>query len=696
MDAKALKTLAIVSLVIQSGLALQKETSLPKKYETWLKEEAVYIITDKEKDVFFKLETDRDRDLFIEEFWRQRDPTPGTPKNELRDEHYRRIEFANKTFGRGTPFKGWRTDQGRIFIMLGMPFDVQKIMSGDVYPIEIWYYHGNPAFGQAPIFRLLFFQKGGGGEFKLYSPVANGPKDLVPNPFRRTEGEYLGAKYVNFPEGWDDMDRQAYKLLHDNVSPEVAETTISLIPGSQDRSQILRSQILFGEIEKYPQKKVNNAYAYNFLEHKASVEVSYSVHFMGNRSAVSLLQDPSGLFFLNYVIVPENLSLDTFQDKYFADLKTTLRLADAGGKTVFQEEKYIPIELRKEELRAVEKNSFHLYDAFPLIPGVYTFSLLVENTVSKEFTSIEKTVSIPEGNPLWMSPLILARKVAKDSISQGTSRAFQVGQLQIYPCLNSTFQTKDRLFLFFQIFGMSRELKDQGILEYSLFNDEQVLQSSRKNVRDFENGRDFLEEFSLDKVIPGTYAMKAALFDKGGREVLSQGIQFLVSDKAIPGSWIVAQANPPAEDPYYSYVLGCQYLSRGDVGKARGELAAAYERKPGSLDYAVGYARILVATKEPGRARDILLPFAKKEVANFDLYDCLGKAFQEAGDIKEAIPWYQKALSHKGNVIEVLNSLGECYFKIGDKEQALRAWKKSLEINPNQENIKKMIERLKE
>jgi tetratricopeptide (TPR) repeat protein len=96
-----------------------------------------------------------------------------------------------------------------------------------------------------------------------------------------------------------------------------------------------------------------------------------------------------------------------------------------------------------------------------------------------------------------------------------------------------------------------------------------------------------------------------------------------------------------------------------------------------------------------GRANDILLPFAKKEVANFDLCDCPGKAFQEAGDIKKAIPWNQKALSHKGNVIEVLNSLGECYFKIDDKGQALRAWEKSLEINPNQENSKKMIERLR-
>jgi GWxTD domain-containing protein len=688
MKNKIVWMLILVTFGVLPSLALA-QAPLSPKHKTWIEEEVPYIITTKERDVFYKLETDRDRDLLIEEFWKQRDPTPGTPRNEFREEHYRRIEFANKTFGRGTPFKGWRTERGRIYIILGPPRDVQKLLSSDAYPMEIWFYQGNPAFGQAPFFRLLFYQKGGGGDYALYNPSANSPKDLVGNP-RTVKNTGI------YPKDWDEWDIGAYLVLKDLVSPEAANASVSLIPSSSGFLDRLPSSILLAEVQKYPQKKVNDAYAYDFLEHKATVEVSYSVHFMGNRSAVSVLQDPAGLFFLNYVIVPDNLSMDAYQDKYFADLRTTLRLSDAGGKTLFQQEKIIPIELRMEELKAVEKNSFQFYDAVPLIPGQYTFNLLLENTVTKEFTSIEKTVSIPEGDPLWMSPPVLARKVVKDSPSGGASRAYQVGTLQIYPCLNSTFQAKDRLFLFFQIHGLNAELKDNGVLGYSFIKDNQTLQSLRKNVRDYAGGRDFLEEFPTDKFAAGTYAVKAALFDKVGREVLSQKADFIISDKAIPGTWVVAQTNPPVDDPYYAFVLGSQYLNKGDINKAQLELFKAHSKKPDSLEYALSYARILLRLNDPAVARDVLLPFAQKETPNFDIYDCLGNAFQDLSEFKDAIPWYQKALSFKGNVIEILNSLGVCYFKIGDKEQALRAWQKSLEINPKQENIKKMIEKLKE
>jgi GWxTD domain-containing protein len=688
MNNKIIWILTAVTIGLLPSLALA-QAPLSPKHKTWIEEEVPYIITTVERDVFYKLETDRDRDLFIEAFWKQRDPTPGTPRNEFREEHCRRIEFANKTFGRGTPFKGWRTERGRIYIILGPPRDVQRILSSDAYPMEIWFYQGNPAFGQATFFRLLFYQKGGGGDYALYNPSANSPKNLVGNP-RRVEKSKL------YPDDWDESDIGAYLVLRDLVSPDAADASVSLIPSSSGFKDRLPSSILLAEVQKYPQKKVNDAYAYDFLEHKATVEVSYSVHFMGNRSAVSVLQDPSGLFFLNYVIVPDNLSLDAYQDKYLADLRTTLRLSDAGGKTLFQQEKIIPIELRVEELKAVERNSFQFYDAVPLIPGQYTFNLLLENTVSKEFTSIEKTVSIPEGDPLWMSPPVLARKVVKDSPSGGASRAYQVGTLQIYPCLNSTFQAKDRLFLFFQIHGLNAELKDNGVLGYSIIKDNQTLQSSRKNVRDYAGGRDFLEEFPMDKFMPGTYAVKAALFDKGGREVLSQSVNFIISDKAIPGTWVVAQTNPPMDHPYYAFVLGSQYMNKGDINKAQLELFEAHSKKPDSLEYALSYARILLRMNDPAVARDILLAFAQKETANFDLYDCLGNAYQDLSEFKDAISWYQKALSFKGNVIEILNSLGICFFKVGDKEQALRAWQKSLEINPRQENIKKMIEKLKD
>jgi tetratricopeptide (TPR) repeat protein len=425
------------------------------------------------------------------------------------------------------------------------------------------------------------------------------------------------------------------------------------------------------------------------------VEVSYSVHFMGNQNAMSLLQDSAGRFFLNTIIVPERLSFETYQDKRIAELRTTLRLANPEGRTVYQQERSIPIELSGEEMKAVEKSAFHLYDAVPLVPGMYTVSLLLENAVSKEFTTVEKTVSVPDGNPLWMSPLVLARQIGRDTSAGGASRSFQVGRLQIYPALNNTFRKQDHLFVFLQVYAMSQALRDGGSLGHYLFKDEELIHSSRKAIAEYESGRDFLEELPSDKLDPGAYVAKAVLWDAGGREVLSQEAPFLVAEKAFPATWVVAQTNPPPDDPYYAYVFGTQYLNTGKIDSARAELARAYEKKPDSLEYALGYGRALLLTKEPRRARDIHLPFGAKTAPGFELCEILGKACRDLGEFTEAIGWLQKALPMKGNLVEILNPLGECYANSGDKEQARKAWARSLEINPNQPEIKALVDKIK-
>lgn len=85
---------------------------LEPKYRQWLEEEVVYIITKKERDVFLFLQTNRERDIFVEAFWKQRDPTPNTPANEFRTEHYQRIKHANLNFGKDSPQPGWKSEMG--------------------------------------------------------------------------------------------------------------------------------------------------------------------------------------------------------------------------------------------------------------------------------------------------------------------------------------------------------------------------------------------------------------------------------------------------------------------------------------------------------------------------------------------------------------------------------------------------------
>jgi TonB family protein len=115
----------ILSSGLFAGLWGQQESlrpELPALYQKWLNEEVPYIITHQEKDVFLKLRTDREREIFIESFWKQRDWNPATPENEFKTEYYRRLDFANRTFG--TPLvPGWKTEKGQIYIIVGGDFE---------------------------------------------------------------------------------------------------------------------------------------------------------------------------------------------------------------------------------------------------------------------------------------------------------------------------------------------------------------------------------------------------------------------------------------------------------------------------------------------------------------------------------------------------------------------------------------------
>src|SRR6201985_57341 len=108
---------------------LRKELETP--YRKWLNEDVSYIITDEERKAFKRLSTDDERENFIEAFWLRRDPTPDTEENEFKEEHYRRIAYANERFASGIP--GWKTDRGRIYIVYGPPDQNDSHPSGGSY-----------------------------------------------------------------------------------------------------------------------------------------------------------------------------------------------------------------------------------------------------------------------------------------------------------------------------------------------------------------------------------------------------------------------------------------------------------------------------------------------------------------------------------------------------------------------------------
>ncbi|HET8546754.1 MAG TPA: GWxTD domain-containing protein, partial [Bryobacteraceae bacterium] len=109
--------------------SLRKELEGP--YRKWLNEDVSYIITDEERAAFKRLSTPEELESFVEQFWLRRDPTPDSAENEYKEEHYRRIAYANERFASGIP--GWKSDRGRIYITFGPPTEIESHPSGGTY-----------------------------------------------------------------------------------------------------------------------------------------------------------------------------------------------------------------------------------------------------------------------------------------------------------------------------------------------------------------------------------------------------------------------------------------------------------------------------------------------------------------------------------------------------------------------------------
>ena len=149
----------------QNSKSLKIELS--KTYKKWLDEDVRWIITDEEQKAFKLLSNDEERDQFIEAFWQRRDPTPDTIENEFKEEHYRRMAYANEHFAAGIP--GWKSDRGRIYIMYGPADEIESHPSGgsyerpmeegggetSTYPFEDWRYRYLEGVGQEIIIEFV-------------------------------------------------------------------------------------------------------------------------------------------------------------------------------------------------------------------------------------------------------------------------------------------------------------------------------------------------------------------------------------------------------------------------------------------------------------------------------------------------------------------------------------------------------------
>jgi GWxTD domain-containing protein len=678
------------ALVLAGPAAAQVKKKSPKdlplQYRTWLEEEVVYIITPKERDVFLRLESDREREIFIKAFWKQRDPDPNTDKNEYREEHYRRIAYANQWFGRNSPGPGWRTDMGRIYILLGEPKTIDRFENlTQVFPTVIWFYEGMSSFGLPNAFNVVFFKAEGARDYVLYSPMKDGPQKLLIH--------YMG----------DFVDYETAYLQMMDIEPAIANVSLSLIPGESFLSArpTMSSDILLGSrIPAAPFQRVKDEYAEKLLRYKDIIDVEYTANFIENDALIRVYQDPVGFAFVHYLIEPKRLTFEPVGSRYHADLEADVSVTDPKGGVVYQFSRSVPFDMTEAQLAAIRGKLFSFQDLFPLVPGSYKISILLKNRVSKEFTSAEADLFVPEPGAFTLYAPSLANRIDTASRFRGQSKPFLFGQLQLTPSPRNDFLPEETLYTFFQLHNAPEDVRNGGVVEYTILKETEKgpepIHTVVRVLAEYPDRTNILEAFSLANYSSANYILRISVQNADRVQRLAVEERFLITPASnLLRPWVLSIPLPPSNAPQFLHIVGTEYMNKKDLAKARPLLEAAVQSDPNSASFALDYTQLLLELKDYGEVKAVARPFLADE-RKWEFLEPAGRACQALGENAQAIAFYKEYLAHFGANLNVLNAVGECYLQIGNTVEALAAWEQSLRIEPNQPKLKEKVQELRQ
>ena len=655
---------------------------LAPKYQRWWNM-VYWIITPQEKKTFFKLQNDRERDIFIKAFWKHRDPTPGTPRNEYKEEIERRFRYVNRYFRTLSPKPPWMTDMGRIYMILGEPISRDHfVMTNDVFPCEVWCYYGNPQFGLPTHFCLVFFKRRGVGEYELYNPVTDGPAALI-----NSRDNMLDTT---------DYEKMYEKLQQ--LEPTLAPYSLSIIPGEipTDYSPDIRTLFYFKNIAEYPYKKVDTTYARNFLKYKGKVDARYSSNFIPSDFSYAITYNPEmNLYFVNYVLAIKSLSLGSYNDKPYVNFELYGTIKDLKtNKEIFHYMKKFPLSFTKKQLEEIKSGGFGLSDMVAVVPGTYKVELLLKNTVSYEFSYVEREIKIPnvKDRPFISSLLFGHDETTDSSLS---IKPYKIGNVLLSAGTKNAAGTRDKMYILFQLGNISKDLKNNGFLhliydkknvdKYEFLKEEKIPLSTFTGV----NNPFLLKILNPKSLEAGKYKLEVTL--RNGDKIYDRKISyFSISPKStLPKPTVFYKTLPFRNRFVVYYFYGEELKNIGKYDKAifyakkglkiNSVFSPLYELLLDSYikENNLEQAKALINTIPPAAINDKIL-FLE------------GVVYEVSGNSEKAIELYKKSISLNGRNFLSLRALGLLLCKMNDKE-GIGYIKRALEIKPNDLKLKNFL-----
>ncbi len=503
---------------------LRKELETP--YRKWLNEDVAYIITDEERAVFKKLQTDEEREQFIENFWLRRDPTPDTVENEYREEHYRRIAYANEHYASGIP--GWKTDRGRIYITFGPPDEIESHPSGGTYerppeegggttstfPFEQWRYRYIEDVGTNII--IEFVDPTMSGEYRmtndpsekdalLYVPGAGltlmeqlGLSDKT-DRFNRTDGTHLGV-----PFGGETQSMNEFNRLEQ-----------------------------FAKLQKPPAIKFKD------LEAEIHSHISYNILPMTVRLDYFPVTEASSLTTVTIQFSNKDLQFQNKEGVQKASVNILGTITSMTRRPVNNFENTVEVIAPTEFLADYAKQKSIYQKSLPLAPGRYRLAVVAKesggNVAVQEFA-----LDVPrmDSDHASTSSLVLADQIEKVPTRSIGTGPFVIGGSKVRPRVGDTFKRDEKMGIYLKLYNLGADEnthKPEGEVEY-------VLSKNGSNEKVFDFTEDIQQipdatasQTTIEKLLPlkdlapGQYTIRLKITDKNRNQVLTPSAQFTVT-----------------------------------------------------------------------------------------------------------------------------------------------------------------------
>ena len=503
----------------QRERSLRRETQ-DRFLKKWLKQDASYIITPEERDAFKSLNSDDERYQFIEQFWLRRDPNPDTVVNEFRDEHYRRIAYANERFPSGK--QGWRTDRGRIYIMYGPPDQIETFHGGGTYYRPYW--EGGGATSTHPYIKW---------RYRYLDGMDLGQQVIIEFVDRTLTGEYRIA--------FDPYEKDALKntpvadLTEDQrMGVGDSSTRATRFPSGMDYEEFSIRQ--FNAIRQVAALNRAPKIRFKDLETVVDTKLTYNTFPFDYRTDFIKITEDTILTPITVVMKNSDMTFQDVDGVKKAEVNVFGRITTITGRSVqvFEEvvRQIAPDSLFKS---ALEKSSLY-QTRIPLRSGLYKLELVLKDLNSGNLGTVYHSIRVPRfpQDQLATSSIILAEQLERLPQKQVAIGQFVIGSSKVLPSVEEIFDKDQPMGVYFQVYNLATDEQTQkpsATIEYVL------KQGGREIGRALESNDKLTgasQQMTLQKLValedlePGQYSLVVQVTDNVANRSIAPEARFVV------------------------------------------------------------------------------------------------------------------------------------------------------------------------